>query len=133
MRKLTRIAPAAIGRAASNAVPVLIQLTRDESVGVRISAVDALGRIGVTSPESIEALTAAASDASSDVRITARKALAIIRGGKASTLMTPDKARSLAEHLANEKAQALDKCQPFRNGPPAQFVQGHWTWHRLQA
>ena len=122
----------AIGRAASNAIPVLIQLTRDQSDGVRISAVDALGRIGATSPESVAALTAAASDASSDVRITARKALEIVRSGKASTLMTPDEARSLAERLANEKAQALYNCQPFRNGPPARFVRDHWTWRCLQ-
>jgi hypothetical protein len=34
--------------------------------------------------------------------------------------------------LANEKANALFHCQPFRNGPPAQFVRGHWTWHDLR-
>ena len=124
---------AAIGRAASNAVPVLIRATRDENDGVRLSAVDALGRIGATSPESIEALTAAVSDASSDVRINARKALIIVQGGKASPLMTSNEAGSLAEHLANEKAQALYNCQPFRNGPPARFVRDHWTWHHLQA
>ena len=123
----------AIGRAASNAVPVLIRLTRDENDGVRMSAVEALGRIGATSPESIAALTAAASDASSDVRITARKALIVVQGGKASPLMTSNEAGSLAEHLANEKAQALYNCQPFRNSPPARFVRDHWTWHRLQA
>jgi len=123
----------AIGRAASNAVPVLIRLTRDENDGVRMSAVEALGRIGATSPESVEALTAAASDASSDVRITARKALIVAQGGKASPLMTSNEAGSLAEHLANEKAQALYNCQPFRNSPPARFVRDHWTWHRLKA
>jgi len=123
----------AIGRAASNAVPVLIRLTRDENDGVRMSAVEALGRIGATSPESVEALTAAASDASSDVRITARKALIVVQGGKASPLMTSNEAGSLAEHLANEKAQALYNCQPFRNSPPARFVRDHWTWHRLKA
>ena len=122
----------AIGRAASNAIPVLIRLTKDENDGVRMSAVEALGRIGATSPESIEALTAAASDSSSDVRITARKALIIAQGGKASSLMTSDEAGSLAEHLANEKAQALYNRQPFRNGPPARFVRDHWTWHHLQ-
>ena len=47
--------------------------------------------------------------------------------------LTPDQARALAQNLANEKAQTLFKCQPFHNGPPAQFVQGHWTWHQLQA
>jgi beta-lactamase regulating signal transducer with metallopeptidase domain len=122
----------AIGPAASNAAPVLIQLTKDENNGVRISAVDALGRIGAASPELVAALTAATSDASSDVRITARRALAILRGGQAS-ILTRDEARVLAERLANEKAQALYNCQPFRNGPQAQFVRDHWTWHRLQA
>jgi beta-lactamase regulating signal transducer with metallopeptidase domain/HEAT repeat protein len=123
----------AIGRAASNAVPVLIRLTRDENDGVRMSAVEALGRIGAPAPDSIAALTAAASDASSDVRITARKALIVAQGGKASPLMTSDEAGSLAEHLANEKAQALYNCQPFRKGPPARFVRDHWAWHHLQA
>jgi hypothetical protein len=34
--------------------------------------------------------------------------------------------------LANEKAKTLFNCQPFRNGTPAQFVQGHWVWHDLR-
>jgi HEAT repeat protein len=122
---------AAIGRAASNAVPVLIQWTKDENGSVRMCAVDGLGRIGATSPESVAAVTAALSDTSSDVRITAKKALEVIRGGKGSAL-TRDAARSLAELLANEKAQALYNRQPFRDGPPAQFVRGHWTWHDLR-
>ena len=112
---------------------MLIRLTKDENDGVRMSAVDALGRIGAASAESIAALTTAASDASSDVRITARKALMTVQGGKASSLMTPNEAGSLAEHLANEKARALYNCQPFRNSPPARFVRDHWTWHHLQA
>jgi hypothetical protein len=123
----------AIGRASSNAAPVLIRLARDENSSVRMSAVEALGRIGASSPESVAALTAAVSDASSDVRITARKALIMAQGGKASSLMTSNEAGALAEHLANEKAQALYNCQPFRNGPSARFVRDHWTWHHLQA
>ena len=46
--------------------------------------------------------------------------------------LTADQAGALAQKLANEKARALFNCQPFRNGPPAQFVQGHWAWHALQ-
>ena len=47
--------------------------------------------------------------------------------------LTAGEAGSLAQQLANEKAHALYNCQPFRSGPPARFVEGHWTWHRLQA
>jgi len=50
-----------------------------------------------------------------------------------STTLTADQAGALAQRLANEKAQALFNCQPFRNSAPAQFVQGRWTWHQLQA
>jgi hypothetical protein len=50
----------------------------------------------------------------------------------ASTL-TGAQAEALAEKLANEKAQALYHCQPFRSGTPAQWVQGSWVWHDLRA
>jgi hypothetical protein len=50
-----------------------------------------------------------------------------------TTTLTADQAGALAQQLANEKAQTLFNCQPFRNGAPAQFVHGHWTWHCLQA
>ena len=49
-----------------------------------------------------------------------------------TTPLTADQAGALAQQLANGKAQTLFKCQPFRNGPPAQFVQGHWVWHDLR-
>jgi beta-lactamase regulating signal transducer with metallopeptidase domain len=42
-------------------------------------------------------------------------------------------AEALAEKLANEKAQVLYNCQPFRNGTPAKLVQGYWVWHDLRA
>src|ERR1039457_2039422 len=48
------------------------------------------------------------------------------------TTLTSDKAGVLAQQLANEKAQALFNCQPFHNGPPGEFVQGHWAWHDLR-
>ena len=50
-----------------------------------------------------------------------------------TSTLTADQARSLAQQLANEKAQTLYNCQPFRNSPPAQFIQGHWSWRHLQA
>jgi hypothetical protein len=46
-----------------------------------------------------------------------------------SSTLTAAQALALAEQLANEKAQTLYNCQPFRNGPPAKLVQGYWVWH----
>jgi len=46
-----------------------------------------------------------------------------------SSTLTGARALALAEQLANEKAQTLYNCQPFRNGPPAKLVQGYWVWH----
>ena len=59
--------------------------------------------------------------------------LALTLVGCSSTILhpatlTPDQASNLAQQLANEKAQTLYNCQPFRNGPPAQFAQGCWVW-----
>lgn len=42
-------------------------------------------------------------------------------------------ATALARRLANEQAQAQYHCQPFRDGPTAQLVQGHWAWRDLKA
>jgi hypothetical protein len=50
-----------------------------------------------------------------------------------TSTLTAEQAGVLAQQLANDKAQTLYNCQPFRNAPPAQFVQGHWTWHQQQA
>ncbi len=47
-------------------------------------------------------------------------------------MFTAAEAGALAEQLANEKAQALYNCQPFRDGTPAELVQGHWVWHDLR-
>jgi hypothetical protein len=49
-----------------------------------------------------------------------------------TTTLTADQAGALAQQLANGKAQTLFKCQPFRNGPAASFVRGHWVWHDLR-
>ena len=66
---------AAIGPAASNAVPMLALKTTDQSSSVRLCAVDALGRIGFASDNALKALRAALSDANSDVRLVATNAL----------------------------------------------------------
>ena len=46
-----------------------------------------------------------------------------------STTLTAEQAGALAQQLANEEAQALYNCQPFRNGQPAELAQGKWVWH----
>ena len=58
------------------------------------------------------------------------------RGGERPTgasKLTDAQAEALAERLANEKAQVLYNCQPFREGTPAQFIQGYWLWRDLRA
>jgi hypothetical protein len=42
--------------------------------------------------------------------------------------LTPEEARVLARAIANQKAKELYDCEPFGNGPPAQFVDGDWLW-----
>ena len=64
-------------------------------------------------------------------------ALALLLTGCSSPPRTPplsvEQATALACKLANEQAQAQYHCQPFRDGPPAQFVEGHWVWRDLKA
>ena len=50
-------------------------------------------------------------------------------GGSHNATLTADQAENLARKLANERSQALFRSQPFREGTPAQFVEGHWLWH----
>ena len=50
-----------------------------------------------------------------------------------ASALTAVQAQALAIRLANERAQALYNCQPFRDGPPAQLVQGDWVWHDSRA
>jgi beta-lactamase regulating signal transducer with metallopeptidase domain/tetratricopeptide (TPR) repeat protein len=47
-------------------------------------------------------------------------------------VLTAAEAEALAIELANEKAQALYNCQPFRKGAPAELVQGRWVWNDLR-
>jgi hypothetical protein len=42
--------------------------------------------------------------------------------------LTPEQAQALAIQLANQKADTLYHCQPFHDGQPARFMQGHWVW-----
>ena len=65
----------AIGKAATNTIPLLVRLTRDEDGGVRMSAVASLGRIGIAAPEVVDALRRALSDPSGDVQLTSVHAL----------------------------------------------------------
>ena len=46
-----------------------------------------------------------------------------------ATKLTAEQAGALALQLANEKAQTLYNCQPFRNGQPAELAHGKWLWH----
>ncbi len=41
-------------------------------------------------------------------------------------------ATDLAQKLANDKAEALYRCRPFSNGPPAHLIGGAWVWHDRQ-
>ena len=62
--------------------------------------------------------------------------LALLAGcaGNRSRVATlnADQAGSLAQHLANNKAETLYNCHPFSKVQPAHFVQGCWTWRQLQ-
>jgi hypothetical protein len=49
-----------------------------------------------------------------------------------ASALTAVQAQALALRLANEKAQALYHRQPFRDGHPAQWVQGQWVWQAAQ-
>jgi uncharacterized lipoprotein YmbA len=49
-----------------------------------------------------------------------------------SRALSVEQATALARRLANEQAQAQYHCQPFRGGPTAELVQGHWVWRDLK-
>jgi len=44
------------------------------------------------------------------------------------TLLTPEQAKVLAQQLANDKAFAEVRCQPFHEGPEPRLEQGRWIW-----
>jgi hypothetical protein len=47
-----------------------------------------------------------------------------------SAHLTPEQATQEAIRLANNKASTLYNCQPFRDGHPAKFQEGHWIWNQ---
>ena len=47
--------------------------------------------------------------------------------------LTANRAATVARQLANEKAQALYACQPFKGSQPARFVEGRWVWQDRRA
>lgn len=65
----------AIGKAASNTIPLLVRLTKDDDRGVRMCAVEALGRMGTATPQTVDALKLGLSDASGDVSFESLHAL----------------------------------------------------------
>ena len=46
--------------------------------------------------------------------------------------LNAEQAGSLAQQLANHKAETLYNCHPFSKVQPAQFVEGCWAWHQIQ-
>ena len=49
-------------------------------------------------------------------------------GSRANGPMDVENATRLAQRLANQKAQTLYHCQPFKAAPLARLVHGHWEW-----
>jgi len=49
-----------------------------------------------------------------------------------TTRLTAAQAGVMAQKLANDRAQTLYNCQPFRADSPAEFVEGRWVWHNLR-
>jgi hypothetical protein len=47
--------------------------------------------------------------------------------------LSVEQAIALPRKLANEQTEAQYHCQPFRDGPSAEFVQGRWVWSDLKA
>lgn len=45
-----------------------------------------------------------------------------------NTALSLGQATDLALKLANDESEALYKCRPFTNGPPAKFIEGRWVW-----
>ena len=54
--------------------------------------------------------------------------LAGCAGTKPTASLTPEQVKAIALRLANEKAFATYHCEPFRDGKPARFTNGHWIW-----
>jgi hypothetical protein len=48
-----------------------------------------------------------------------------------SPSLTDAQATQMATRLANNQADYLFHCQPFHDGRPANFTNGHWRWTQL--
>jgi hypothetical protein len=46
--------------------------------------------------------------------------------------LTAEQAHTLAMQLANDNANTLYHCRPFRDGQPPRFESGHWVWMQQQ-
>ena len=68
------------------------------------------------------------------MKITAIIAVTLLLVGCTSTSasLTAEQAKAVAMRLANDQAFTLYHCRPFHDGPPAQFVAGHWRWVERQ-
>jgi hypothetical protein len=51
---------------------------------------------------------------------------------KQQSSLTSSQATQLATRLANDQATTLYRCQPFHDGQPASFADGHWHWKQLR-
>lgn len=50
---------------------------------------------------------------------------------KQQTSLSDAQATMMARQLANKQATLLYNCQPFHDGQPADFKNGHWRWTQL--
>jgi hypothetical protein len=50
---------------------------------------------------------------------------------KQQTSLSDAQATMMARQLANKQATLLYNCQPFHDGQPADFRNGHWHWTEL--
>lgn len=75
VRWLSAQALGAAGKVASNAVPALIVCVSDDDTSLRICAVEAIGRIGLNTPDAFAAVNRALSDTNGDVVAMARLTL----------------------------------------------------------
>lgn len=103
-------------------VPIAIQILKDPDDQVAYRAAQLLGQMGTEPALAVPALAESVQGSNALVAYSAAQSLGNFR----------TQAGALAQRLANEKAQTLFNCQPFRNRSPAKFVQGHWVWHDLR-
>jgi HEAT repeat protein len=106
----------AIGKAATNTIPLLVRLTRDEDGGVRMSAVASLGRIGIAAPEVVDALQRALSDPSGDVQLTSVHALDAI--GQSASNRIPILAQLTSDENSAVRFDAVETLERTGLGSP---------------